>query len=310
MEADLAIVLCTYNGQQYLSQQLNSYKDQVYKKWSLFVCDDNSTDATKEIISDFIDSNPNLLIKLFVNEYTLGFVRNFLRAIKKIPSGFKYYAFSDQDDIWCKEKLIKSKIYLDTISCKIPAIYCSRTKLIDKFGKEIGLSPLIYNNPSFNNSLVQNIAGGNTMVFNHAAYKLISSVQEDIDITSHDWFLYQLVTGAGGNVFYDIHPEVLYRQHENNVTGVEKKFDLSYKLLKLKKLFNNYFKFCNDKHIYALKQCRVLFTTENKIKLDMFERSRNTWLLPRLFGFLKSGVYKQNFHNLIFFWIWVVLNKI
>ncbi len=59
----------------------------------------------------------------------------------------------------------------------IPALYCTRSRLVDQHGKLIGFSPLFNKKPCFQNALVQNIAGGNTMVFNKAALNILQKVE-------------------------------------------------------------------------------------------------------------------------------------
>ena len=89
------------------------------------------------------------------------------------------------------------------IGCKldeaIPAVYCSRTRLTDSTGKVTGFSPDYRKAPGFGNSLLQNIASGNTMVFNHRARELLMKAQ-GAPIVAHDWSLYQIVAACGGQV--------------------------------------------------------------------------------------------------------------
>jgi hypothetical protein len=66
---------------------------------------------------------------------------------------------------------------------------------------------------------VQSIAGGNTMVFNQKARELVVFCGADVDVPSHDWWLYQVTAACGGQVHYDAYPSVRYRQHAHNVIG-------------------------------------------------------------------------------------------
>src|SRR5690606_11871547 len=83
----------------------------------------------------------------------------------------------------------------------------------------IGASPLFSHKPSFANALVQNIGGGNTMVFNRAARDALVQVSVDHEIVAHDWLAYLLISGMGGEVYYDADPALLYRQHGGNLVG-------------------------------------------------------------------------------------------
>ena len=84
--------------------------------------------------------------------------------------------------------------------------------------RSYGLSPLFTRPPAFQNALVQSLGGGNTMVFNRAAKKILQEAAA-IDVVLHDWWVYQLVSAAGGMVHYDPRPMLKYRQHSDNLIG-------------------------------------------------------------------------------------------
>ena len=69
-----------------------------------------------------------------------GLVANFLSlACEQSPRG-NYFVFSDQDDIWEPDKLARAVDWLRNVPADIPALYCSRTRLIDAEGRAIGFS--------------------------------------------------------------------------------------------------------------------------------------------------------------------------
>ena len=88
--------------------------------------------------------------------------------------------------------------WLQTVPRGTPALYGARTLLIDPEGAYLGRSPLFCRPPTFRNALVQNIAGGNTMVFNEAARRLLMAAGSAVQVPSHDWWLYLLTTAGGG----------------------------------------------------------------------------------------------------------------
>lgn len=45
-----AVLLCSYNGSQYIRQQIDSIINQTEKEWTVFVSDDGSTDGTLDIL--------------------------------------------------------------------------------------------------------------------------------------------------------------------------------------------------------------------------------------------------------------------
>lgn len=188
----------TRNGAEYLSEQLDSFRKQTYKNWSLWASDDGSTDQTREIIGDFIAS-PEINGSLLYGPQQ-GFCANFMSLVANPEIQAAYYAFSDQDDVWLEDKLARAVDWLQTLDEAIPAVYCSRTRLTDSTGKVTGFSPDYRKAPGFGNSLLQNIASGNTMVFNHRARELLMKAQ-GAPIVAHDWSLYQIVAACGGQVF-------------------------------------------------------------------------------------------------------------
>jgi hypothetical protein len=71
-----------------------------------------------------------------------GFVANFLSLVCDRSINADYYAYSDQDDIWEPEKLAHAIAWLEKVPGHIPAVFGSRTSLIDEKDRIYGLSPL------------------------------------------------------------------------------------------------------------------------------------------------------------------------
>ncbi|WML89820.1 glycosyltransferase family 2 protein [Thiothrix lacustris] len=287
---EVAILLCTYNGQQYLSAQLDSVASQAYPHWFMWVSDDGSQDDTLSILAEYRSKWPNECLSI-VHGPRKGFVANFL-SLSCLPDiQADYYAFCDQDDIWEANKLQKAVDWLQTVPADVPALYCSRTRLVDADNHGIGFSPLFEKPPIFANALTQNVASGNTMVFNHAARLLLLEAGKNVDVVAHDWWLYMLVSGCGGKVFYDADPSLRYRQHEANVVGV----DLSWSGLwfQFRKLWRGHFREGNGRHIRALRVLHARLAPENLETLNRFAIARDRWLIPRLVGLKQSGVYRQ-----------------
>jgi hypothetical protein len=173
----------------------------------------------------------------------------------------------------------------------VPALYCSRTQLVDSKNRHIGFSPIFTLQPSFANALVQSIGGANTMVFNDAARRLLCAAGENVSVNSHDWWTYMVVTGCGGKVFYDPTPTVRYRQHENNLVGAN--ISLRARAERAYRLMRGHFRNWNEKNIEALWRIRSRLTPENRQTLEEFAAARNRWLLPRLIGIKRCGIHRQ-----------------
>ena len=97
----VSIALCTYNGERFLTEQLDSIINQTYRNLEIIVVDDRSDDATVEIIKSFAAKDDR--IKFYENEINLGYNKNFERALR-LTTG-EYIAISDQDDIWEADKI-------------------------------------------------------------------------------------------------------------------------------------------------------------------------------------------------------------
>lgn len=303
----VAICLCTYNGQHYLAEQLGSIAKQTYPNWEVWASDDGSKDETFDILQA-CQSQWSAAKLTITSGPQQGFVANFLSLACNPEINADYYAYSDQDDIWEHDKLQRAIGFLRTIAPDTPALYCTRTRLVDVKNIEIGLSPHFKKPPSFANALIQSISGGNTMVFNKAARDLLCEAGANIDVVTHDWWGYIAISGCGGKIFYDDYPSLRYRQHANNLVGMNTSWRARFKRIRL--AWQGQFRNWNDKNIEALQRLRARLTPENRAILDQFCNARQRWLLPRLLGFKRAGIHRQTlFGNLglIFF---IVLNKI
>lgn len=289
-QKSVAILMGTYNGGSYISQQLDSLAAQTHEKWCLIVSDDGSSDDTLEIVRQYQAAWGSEKVSIKIGPQK-GFAANFLSLICNPRIEADYYAFSDQDDVWGANKLSAALSLLSQVPLEIPALYCGRTMLVDEQNNEIGHSPLFSKPPCFANALLQNIGGGNTMVLNKAARNLLLTASSRVSVISHDWWVYMVVTGCGGRVFYDPVPHVRYRQHTNNLVGTNRGF--SALLMRLKEIMHGRYKEWHDVNIAALDKIKGEFTAENRIVFDSFSRARKKPYLIRTLAILSSGVHRQ-----------------
>lgn len=285
----VAILLATYNGAAFLPAQLNSYEAQCHDNWRVWASDDGSTDETLPILASYQQRWSERLS--VISGPGRGFVVNFLSLIHHPEILADHYAYSDQDDVWDSDKLSKAVSWLSTIAPTVPALYCSRTRLVDEQEHPLGFSPLMQRPPSFAHALVQNIAGGNTMVFNQAARALLQGVGPDVEVVTFDWWTYLLVTGSGGQVFYDSQPSLSYRQHGQNLVGADEGWPERWS--RLVHVWKGYHTQWNDQNIRALRHLDNRLTAENLQTLRTFAWARQQSLGKRLWGLKRSGVYRQ-----------------
>jgi glycosyltransferase involved in cell wall biosynthesis len=303
----VGILLCTWHGQDYLRDQLGSIAAQTHQNWKLWVSDDGSADGTLGILEDFRrQCGPERV--LLHSGPMQGFAANFLSLVCKSDLEADCYAYADQDDIWEPDKLQRGIEWLKTIDEGVPALYCTRTRIVDASDRHIGYSPLFTRPPSFANALMQNIGGGNTMLFNDAARRLLCAAGRHVHVASHDWWAYLLVSGCGGRVFYDAHASLRYRQHGGNLVGTNT--GLWARLARIRMLWQGRFRHWHNLNLHALEQVRDRLTPENQLVLGRFSAARRQALLPRLLGLKRSGVYRQTLPGNLGLVVAAVFNKI
>ncbi|WP_082149469.1 glycosyltransferase family 2 protein [Pseudomonas weihenstephanensis] len=286
----VAILLCTYQGQRYLAEQLASFEAQSHTNWSVWASDDGSKDDTLAILEAHQQKWAEGRLFMLSGQ-AQGFAANFVSLTCKDLIEADFYAYSDQDDIWEADKLARAVQWLQTLPAGVPGLYCTRTRLVDADNNEIGFSPLFSKFPGFANALMQNIGGGNTMVFNNSARQLLREAGENKSVVTHDWWAYMLVTGCGGQVFYDPEPTLRYRQHSCNLVGTNSGWMARFKRVRM--LFEGRFKEWGDSNIAVLNTLEHRLTPENREILQRFVAARNMSLIPRLIYLKRAGVYRQ-----------------
>ncbi|MCP8900270.1 glycosyltransferase family 2 protein [Gilvimarinus xylanilyticus] len=283
----VAILLGTYNGEAYLSDQIDSIAAQKHQNWSLWASDDDSSDQTPQILQRYQQNLDNPVHCL--RGPAQGFATNFLSLVNHPSIEADYYSYCDQDDIWEANKVERAVRALKEIPAHKPAIYFSRTMLITADNTVIGPSTQFQRPPTFANALVQNIGAGNTMVFNRAARELLCEAGIP-KVICHDWWSYMLVTGAGGEVIYDKATPVRYRQHVSNNIGAN--FSSFDKMRRFKKMMLGHYRKWNAANTQALTENKHLLTQRNRQTLEHFCHARNN-RITSLMHLKKSGVYRQ-----------------
>jgi glycosyltransferase involved in cell wall biosynthesis len=303
----VAILLCTYNGDRFLAEQLDSLEAQAHQNWMVRASDDGSTDQTLEILQQYQAKWPAGKLTIRSGPQR-GFCQNFLSLACDPEIKADYYAFCDQDDVWLPSKL---SVALENIllnqEVQKPYVYCGRTQYVNDLLKPCGFSPLFVFPKTFRNALVQSIAGGNTMVFNQAAKNLIEQVGP-LEVASHDWWIYQLVTGVEGEVFYAPMPQVLYRQHEYALVGGSNSF--SARMDRIWMLLQGRFQKWNTKNINALNQVSHLLVKNHQEILKMFEVLRVARFKDRFRLMGVCGLYRQTRRGTISLYLAALIKKI
>lgn len=214
------VLLSAYNGEQYISEQIQSILNQTHAAVSILIRDDGSTDKTIQLLDQWVTTHPDK-IKL-IKGTNVGVVSSFFELLRAADAEADYYCFCDQDDVWLDHKVEHAIARLDSsIYTEVPAMVFTSTYLTDDELNRKGAWPKPHaKEPSFFNALYENIAIGATITMNRSARNLFINSQsvDSQKVLMHDWWFYLLVS-AFGTVIYDNKPSMLYRQHNNNVVG-------------------------------------------------------------------------------------------
>ena len=306
INSKVAILLATYNGSDYLSEQLDSIQAQMHLNWFVIASDDGSSDQTLNILKAYQQRWPQG--KLTIRQGPeKGFCQNFLSMACDSNIEADFFAFCDQDDVWLPMKLTVALQQINKHQEDYSYVYSGRTIYVDEQLKEIGRSPLFSFPRTFRNALIQSIAGGNTMVFNLKAKKILE-ITGQVDHPSHDWWLYQLITGTGGIVYYDPVPMVLYRQHSTALIGSNSSFISRMKRFKM--LFQGRFKKWSDQNISILLNIYPLLTHGSRESLMLFKDMRNAGLKGRCRLLEVAGLYRQTWQGTLSLYAAAVFNKV
>lgn len=206
----VSVVMCTYNGGQFLAKQLDAVLQQTHPAIEIIVVDDGSTDHTRTILQQYASQHARL--KVYLNEANLGYIRNFEKACG-LATG-SYIALCDQDDYWVPEKIEKllsaignyPMVYSDSLLCN---------EQLEPIGKKI--SDAVVCQP-FHSCLQQAVF---CRVYGHATLIKSSLIKQAVPfpaVLPHDWWLSFTATLHGGITYFN-EPLVWYRQHSNNVFG-------------------------------------------------------------------------------------------
>lgn len=231
------ILLATYNGEKFVKEQIESILNQTYENFNLIISDDASTDNTLNILEEY--EKKDTRIKVFKKEKNEGLINNFEFLLKNVTSD--YFMFSDQDDIWKKDKIEKSinklkeknsgLVYtdLEIVDEKLNVIYPSYWKY-----KQIYKKIIKYNN--FEALYLNNFVTGCTILAKSKYIKDILPLPRNSKFVLHDYWT-ALIISAKDKISYVEEPIIQYRQHKNNRVGSSRKSDKLENFEDLRNLF-------------------------------------------------------------------------
>ena len=231
------ILLATYNGAQFLTEQLDSILNQSFKDFRLIISDDNSTDNTKKILDDYKEKDERIIV--YKQKKNLGIVKNFEFLLEKVEA--ELFMFSDQDDIWNEKKIEKSIDRLE--KTKADLVY-SDLEVVDKdlkttyksYWKLKGLYRKIKKYNNFDSLYLNNFMTGCTMMCKSSFIPKIIPMPNTSKFILHDYWV-ALMVSQEGKIAYIKEPLIKYRQHKNNKIGSRKESDTFKTLDEIRNLF-------------------------------------------------------------------------
>lgn len=205
----ISVCMATYNGEQYINEQIVSILKQLKAEDELIISDDGSSDKTSIIISEISDPR----IKFIINDGEKGYTKNFENALKNSNGDIIF--LSDQDDVWVDNKVEIMLKHLENSDMVI-----SNAKIVDAQLKEISESHfLLYNvKTGFWNNFLKTRYIGACMAFKREVLNRALPFPKHQKYCAHDYWL-TIVGEAFYKVILEDKPLLLYRRHGQNASS-------------------------------------------------------------------------------------------
>ena len=217
MQMKSLVLLAAYNGEQFMTQQLQTVLNQTYKPYKILINIDQSDDKTESIVQGFAKKNPEIQI-LNINKRFGSAAANFINLIIDADlTDINYIALADQDDIWKEDKLEKA-------IQKLEQGFDGYSSNVQAFWEDGQKKTIKKNQPQQKfDHLFESAGPGCTFVLTkELALKLQQFLKNGhfnkLD-NYHDWLIYAYTRTHGFKWHIDSYPSVYYRQHSANVFG-------------------------------------------------------------------------------------------
>lgn len=217
------ILMATYNGEKYISEQIESILNQTYSNFRLIISDDCSTDNTRKILESFRKKDKR--IKIYFQEKNMGYIKNFEFLLNKVEN--ELYMLSDQDDIWNADKVEKSinkmlEKHADLVFCDLLLVNQDGELISNSFWKEKKLKRKIKKDKNKIGLRLNNYITGCTILSKKSFLKYVLPLPSNTKYLIHDFWI-AIVISLKGKIEYIEEPLVKYRQHKSNQVGYKMK---------------------------------------------------------------------------------------
>ena len=221
-----SIAMCTFNGEKYILEQLNSILSQTILPEQIVVIDDDSQDNTWLLINDFSRNNLNVGWNIEKNSFNLGYVKNYEKAIRKCSNDIIF--LSDQDDIWKEDKA--ERIITEFNLHPQCSVIFSDALIVDEQLKSTGntmfqkvgfskIEQIHFHHDKYQMCLLLNrsICTGATMAFKKSFIEQFFPLPVSSEFIHDAWIA--TIAAYLGNLYFVNEPLTLYRQHEKQSIG-------------------------------------------------------------------------------------------
>lgn len=293
------ILMSTYNGQEFLAEQIRSIQAQTFTDWVLLIRDDGSRDRTREIIADFAQQDSRIHLINPDSTENLGVIKSF-HALVQYQRADVYF-FSDQDDVWLPDKLQVTLETAQAYPADQPLMIYTDLKVVNQDLQVMNESMIRSQSHHANTELVQelteNTVTGGTSMINHALAELWTVTD---DILMHDWYLALLATAFGKLVYVD-QPTELYRQHAENVLGARTLSKRFKKWIRPHVLFSVYWDLIRNSQKQASHLLALPLAPTDRNLVEAFVTIMDK-PMPERYRILKTYGLRKNkaFHTLVF----------
>ena len=226
MKSKISVALCTYNGEKFIQQQLESIVNQTIAVDEIIICDDCSKDNTVTIINNYLEKYPTLF-KLFVNDINLKSNANFEKAIQLTTGDYIFLA--DQDDIWRNDKVEKTLAVFGGNN-KAKGVF-SNADFIDENNHKIYDNLTLwefvsfFENENFNPNNIKkllinkgNYITGATLCIKKEVKAFTIPFKTGDDFIHDEWLGFQLANNE--SLYYSTENLISYRIHQNQQLGL------------------------------------------------------------------------------------------
>lgn len=207
----VSVCIASYNGEDFISDQINSILSQIGENDEIIISDDKSTDATVKIIENINDKR----IKIFFNNGKKGYTSNFENAL--INASGDIIFLSDQDDIWLSKKYVTVMKELKNYDLVV-----TNSMVTDKDLNIINKSffEIYKSGPGIIKNLAYNTYFGSCMAFRKKILEESLPFPKNREVGFDVWI--GMIAEIVGKVKFIDEPLLLYRRHDTTVTSIGK----------------------------------------------------------------------------------------